>query len=45
LIGGSLLGVSGALIAVPLAATIRLLLKEVPFPRIPRLDASSHESQ
>ena len=37
LIGGSLLGIIGALIAIPLAATIRLLLEEVTFPR---LDAS-----
>ena len=33
LIGGSLLGIIGALIAVPIAATIHLLLEEVAFPR------------
>jgi predicted PurR-regulated permease PerM len=33
LIGGSLLGIVGALIAVPIAATIQLLLQEVVFPR------------
>jgi predicted PurR-regulated permease PerM len=33
LIGGSLLGIIGALIAIPLAATIHLLLEEVAFPR------------
>ena len=33
LIGGSLLGLIGALIAVPIAATIQLLLQEVVFPR------------
>jgi predicted PurR-regulated permease PerM len=33
LIGGSLLGIIGALIAVPIAATIQLLLQEVAFPR------------
>jgi len=33
LIGGSLLGIIGALIAVPIAATIQLLLQEVVFPR------------
>jgi predicted PurR-regulated permease PerM len=33
LIGGSLLGIIGALIAVPIAATIQLLLEEVVFPR------------
>ena len=32
LIGGSLLGIIGALIAVPIAATIQLLLQEVVFP-------------
>ncbi|MCQ4079939.1 AI-2E family transporter [Streptomyces sp. RB6PN25] len=37
LIGGTLLGIAGALIAIPLAAAIRLLLTEVAFPR---LDAS-----
>jgi len=33
LIGGSLLGIIGALIAVPIAATVHLLLQEVAFPR------------
>ena len=33
LIGGSLLGIIGALIAVPIAATIQLLLEEVVIPR------------
>ena len=33
LIGGSLLGIVGALIAVPIAATIQLLLQEVVIPR------------
>ena len=33
LIGGALLGIIGALIAIPIAATIHLLLEEVAFPR------------
>jgi predicted PurR-regulated permease PerM len=33
LIGASLLGILGALIAIPIAATINLLLEEVAFPR------------
>jgi predicted PurR-regulated permease PerM len=33
LIGGSLLGIIGALLAVPIAATVQLLLQEVVFPR------------
>jgi predicted PurR-regulated permease PerM len=33
LIGGSLLGLIGALVAIPVAATIHLLLEEVAFPR------------
>ena len=33
LIGGSLLGIIGALVAIPIAATVRLLLEEVAFPR------------
>lgn len=33
LIGGSLLGVLGALIAIPVAASLRLVLEEVTFPR------------
>ena len=34
LIGGVLLGIVGALVAIPVAAAIRLLLKEVAFPRL-----------
>lgn len=37
LIGGTLLGVIGALIAIPIAAAIKLILEQVSFPR---LDAS-----
>lgn len=33
LIGGSLLGLVGALVAIPVAATVQLLLEEVAFPR------------
>lgn len=33
LIGGALLGIIGALIAIPIAATVHLLLEEVAFPR------------
>jgi predicted PurR-regulated permease PerM len=33
LIGGTLLGLIGALVAIPIAATIHLLLEEVAFPR------------
>lgn len=33
LIGGTLLGLIGALVAIPLAATVQLLLEEVVFPR------------
>jgi len=33
LIGGTLLGIVGALIAIPMAATVHLLLEEVAFPR------------
>ena len=33
LVGGSLLGLLGALIAIPTAATIQLLLEEVVVPR------------
>jgi predicted PurR-regulated permease PerM len=33
LVGGSLLGVVGALVAIPIAATIHLLLEEVAIPR------------
>lgn len=34
LIGGSLLGLIGALVAIPVAATIQLVLEEVVFPRL-----------
>jgi predicted PurR-regulated permease PerM len=34
LIGGVLLGIVGALVAIPIAAAIRLLLQEVAFPRL-----------
>ena len=34
LIGGVLLGIVGALVAIPVAAAIRLLLREVVFPRL-----------
>jgi predicted PurR-regulated permease PerM len=37
LIGGTLLGIIGALIAIPIAAAVKLLLEQVSFPR---LDAS-----
>ncbi len=33
LIGGTLLGLIGALVAIPVAATIHLLLEEVAYPR------------
>jgi predicted PurR-regulated permease PerM len=36
LIGGSLLGLIGALVAIPVAATIYLMLEEVVFPRLDR---------
>lgn len=36
LIGGALLGIIGALIAIPVAAAIRLLLNETAFPRLDR---------
>ncbi|GII29569.1 AI-2E family transporter [Planotetraspora mira] len=36
LIGGTLLGIVGALIAIPVAAAIRLLLNEIAFPRLDR---------
>jgi predicted PurR-regulated permease PerM len=36
LIGGALLGIIGALIAIPVAAAIRLLLNEIAFPRLDR---------
>jgi predicted PurR-regulated permease PerM len=34
LLGGVLLGIVGALVAIPVAAAIRLLLREVVFPRL-----------
>jgi predicted PurR-regulated permease PerM len=34
LIGGVLLGIVGVLVAIPVAAAIRLLLNEVAFPRL-----------
>jgi predicted PurR-regulated permease PerM len=37
LIGGTLLGIIGALIAIPIAAAVKLVLEQVSFPR---LDAS-----
>ncbi|GAA4578775.1 AI-2E family transporter [Planotetraspora phitsanulokensis] len=36
LIGGALLGIVGALVAIPVAAAIRLLLNEIAFPRLDR---------
>lgn len=36
LIGGALLGIVGALVAIPVAAAIRLLLNELLFPRLDR---------
>ncbi|GII53181.1 AI-2E family transporter [Planotetraspora thailandica] len=36
LIGGALLGMIGALIAIPVAAALRLLLREIAFPRLDR---------
>jgi predicted PurR-regulated permease PerM len=36
LIGGALLGIVGALVAIPVAAVIRLLLEELAFPRLDR---------
>jgi predicted PurR-regulated permease PerM len=34
LIGGALLGIIGALIAIPIAAAIKLVLEEVSYPRL-----------
>ncbi|HET9125486.1 MAG TPA: AI-2E family transporter [Solirubrobacteraceae bacterium] len=34
LIGGALLGLIGALIAIPIAATVKLLLEEISYPRL-----------
>ena len=36
LIGGALIGIIGAMVAIPLAATARLLLDEIVFPRLDR---------
>ena len=36
LIGGALLGIIGALVAIPVAAVVRLLLEELAFPRLDR---------
>jgi predicted PurR-regulated permease PerM len=36
LFGGVLLGIVGALVAIPVAAAIRLILNEVTFPRLDR---------
>ncbi len=36
LIGGSLLGIIGALVAIPVAAAVRLLLEQMAFPRLDR---------
>jgi predicted PurR-regulated permease PerM len=37
LIGGTALGIVGALIAIPVAAAVRLLLREIFFPRLDRM--------
>jgi predicted PurR-regulated permease PerM len=34
LVGAALLGIIGALVAIPIAATIQLLLEEMAFPRM-----------
>lgn len=36
LVGGALMGIIGALVAIPLAAVLRLLLDEIVFPRLDR---------
>lgn len=36
LLGGALMGLIGALVAIPAAAALRLLLNEVTFPRLDR---------
>jgi len=36
LVGGALLGIIGALVAIPVAAALRLLLQEVAFRRLDR---------
>jgi predicted PurR-regulated permease PerM len=36
LLGGVLLGVVGALVAIPVAAAVLLILQEVTFPRLDR---------
>jgi hypothetical protein len=42
MIGGAVLGIVGALLAIPAAALVKLLLDEVAFPR---LDRSGHPSE
>jgi predicted PurR-regulated permease PerM len=37
LVGGALMGIIGALIAIPVAAAVRLLLNEIAFPRLERI--------
>ncbi|RAU99616.1 hypothetical protein DQP58_02600 [Mycobacterium colombiense] len=37
LIGGSLLGIVGALVAIPIAAALQLLAQEILFPRLDQL--------
>ena len=37
LVGGALLGIIGALVAIPVAAALRLLLEEVMFRRLDRI--------
>jgi predicted PurR-regulated permease PerM len=37
LIGGSLLGIVGALVAIPIAAAVQLLAQEILFPRLDQL--------
>ena len=36
LIGGALMGIIGALVAIPVAAVLRLLMDEIVFPRLDR---------
>ncbi len=36
LVGGALLGIVGALVAIPVAAALRLLLEEIMFRRLDR---------
>ncbi len=37
LVGGAVLGIVGALVAIPVAASIRIILLETVFPRLDRL--------